>query len=112
MTLSRRDFFKVAGLAIGGALASTETVLASSGETDPNEYAAMLYDATMCVGCNACTNACRAWNKTTDEPDSRQLYDAPKELSGGTWTLISCIKARMNIHLLNASVCTVLTRLV
>ena len=59
MKLSRRDFLKVAGLALGGALATSESVLASSGGTDPNEYVAMLYDATMCVGCNACTNACR-----------------------------------------------------
>jgi formate dehydrogenase iron-sulfur subunit len=88
MTLSRRDFFKVAGLAIGGALATPGSVLASSGGTDPNEYVAMLYDATMCVGCNACTNACREWNKTTDEPDARLLYDAPRELSADTWTLI------------------------
>lgn len=88
MTLSRRDFFKAAGLAIGSALASTESVLASSGETDPNEYVAMLYDATMCIGCNSCTNACREWNKTKDEPDARLLYDAPSELSADTWTLI------------------------
>jgi formate dehydrogenase beta subunit len=88
MTLSRRDFFKVAGLAVGGALVPAETVLASSGETDPNEYVAMLYDATICVGCNACTNACRTWNKTTDELDERGLYDAPRELSADTWTMI------------------------
>jgi formate dehydrogenase beta subunit len=89
MTLSRRDFFKVAGVAaIGGALATSESALASSGETDPNEYIGMLYDATICIGCNACTNACRNWNKTTDEPDARQLYDAPRELSAKTWTLI------------------------
>jgi formate dehydrogenase iron-sulfur subunit len=88
MALSRRDFFKVAGLAIGGALVTVEPALASSGEVDPNEYAAMLYDATICIGCNACTNACRAWNKTKDEPDERQLYDAPRELSADTWTMI------------------------
>ncbi|MBI5942970.1 MAG: hydrogenase 2 operon protein HybA [Chloroflexi bacterium] len=85
MTLSRRDFFKAAGLAIGGAFIATESAQA---KPDPNEYAAMLYDATMCVGCNACTNACREWNKTADEPDARLLYDAPSELSADTWTLI------------------------
>jgi formate dehydrogenase beta subunit len=88
MTLSRRDFLKAAGLAIGGALVTTESALAGSAEADPNEYAAMLYDATICVGCNACTNACRQWNKTTPEPDDRQVYDAPKELSADTWTMI------------------------
>jgi formate dehydrogenase beta subunit len=88
MSLSRRDFFKVAGLALGGALVSTQTAGASSVGTDPNDYIGMLYDATMCVGCNACTNACRDWNKTQDEPDARKVYDAPKELSVHTWTLI------------------------
>ena len=88
MTLSRRDFFKAAGLAIGGALITAGPALASSGEPDPNEYAAMLYDATICVGCNACTNACRQWNKTKAEPDDRQVYDAPRELSADTWTMI------------------------
>jgi Fe-S-cluster-containing dehydrogenase component len=88
MSLSRRDFLKVAGLAVGGALVSSENALASSESTDPNEYIAMLYDATICVGCNACTNACRQWNGTEPEPDARLVYDAPKELSADTYTLI------------------------
>ena len=88
MSISRRDFLKVAGLAIGGALISTESVTASSGSTDPNEYIAMLYDATICVGCNACTMACRQWNGTDPEPDARLVYDAPSELSADTYTLI------------------------
>lgn len=87
MSLSRRDFFKVAGLALGGALASTHIAEASSG-TDPNEYIGMLYDSTICVGCNACTMACRDWNKTQPETDKREVYDAPRELSVHTWTLI------------------------
>ncbi|MBI4864567.1 MAG: hypothetical protein HY815_30575, partial [Candidatus Riflebacteria bacterium] len=49
---------------------------------------AMLYDATICVGCNACTNACREWNGTSPETDVRGLYDAPQQLSADTWTLI------------------------
>ena len=88
MSLSRRDFLKVAGMAIGSALVAPEAALASPVEKDPNEYAAMLYDATICVGCNACTNACRQWNNTTPEPDQRQIYDAPRELSADTWTMI------------------------
>ncbi|GAB4546082.1 MAG: hydrogenase 2 operon protein HybA [Anaerolineales bacterium] len=92
MSLSRRDFFKVAGLALGGALASTQSAQAVAGETDPNEYIGMLYDATVCVGCNACTNACRQWNHTQPETDARQVYDAPSELSVHTWTLIQLYK--------------------
>lgn len=91
-TITRRDFLKAAGLAIGCALAAPKTVQALSEGTDPNEYIGMLYDATICIGCNACTNACRQWNKTTPETDARQVYDAPRELSADTWTLIQLYK--------------------
>jgi Fe-S-cluster-containing dehydrogenase component len=87
--ITRRDMLKVAGLAIGCMLAAPKTVHAlSNQEKDPNDYYGMLYDATICVGCNACTNACREENGTTPETDARKLYDAPKELSADTWTLI------------------------
>ena len=88
MSISRRDFLKVAGLAVGCTLAFPEKVQAGPPDTDPNEHVAMLYDATICVGCNACTMACREWNGTTAETDARQLYDAPTELSADTFTLI------------------------
>lgn len=92
MTISRRDFLKVAGLAAGCALAFPETVEAGAPTTDPNEQIAMLYDATVCVGCNGCTNACRQWNGTEPETDARQVYDAPQELSADTYTLIQLYK--------------------
>jgi len=87
MSISRRDFLKVAGLAAGSALAFPQGVSASTG-TNPEDHVAMLYDATICVGCNACTNACRQWNGTAPELDARQVYDAPTELSADTFTLI------------------------
>jgi formate dehydrogenase iron-sulfur subunit len=87
MSISRRDFLKVAGLTAGCALAAPQTALASGG-TDSSDHLAMLYDATICVGCNACTNACRQWNETTPEIDNRGTYDAPRELSADTYTLI------------------------
>ncbi len=87
MSLSRRDFLKVVGATAGTALVAAQPVLAAPGTTDPNEYVGMLYDATKCVGCNACTNACRQWNKTTPEI-VEGLYDAPQQLSADTWTLI------------------------
>jgi formate dehydrogenase iron-sulfur subunit len=85
--MSRRNFLKVAGtgLAAGASMSLAKSVAAKA---DPNNYVAMLYDATICVGCNACTNACRQWNKTTVEKDPQGLYDAPTELSADTWTLI------------------------
>jgi formate dehydrogenase beta subunit len=87
MSISRRDFLKVAGLAAGSALAFPQAASASTG-TNSEDHVAMLYDATICVGCNACTNACRQWNETTPELDARGTYDAPTELSADTYTLI------------------------
>ena len=92
MSISRRDFLKVAGLAAGSALAFPRSVSASSG-TGSEDHVAMLYDATICIGCNACTNACRQWNETTPETDARLIYDAASELSADTYTLIQLYKA-------------------
>jgi len=87
MTISRRDFLKIAGVTAGCAVIPTLAVHAGS-SNQPGEQVSMLYDATICVGCNACTNACRQWNNTTPETDNRELYDAPSELSAKTWTMI------------------------
>ena len=91
--ITRRDFLKAAGLTIGCLLAAPKTVHAlSDAKVNPNDYIGMLYDATICVGCNACTNACHEWNKTSAETDAREVYDAPRELSADTWTLIQLYK--------------------
>ena len=87
MSISRRTFLKVAGLGMGGALACPLAVSASD-EIDAGQNVAMLYDATLCIGCRACQNACRDWNQTVEERDSSSLFDAPTELSEDTWTLI------------------------
>src|SRR5512139_1863963 len=86
MTINRRDFLKVAGAVLGGAVLPTRPARAAT--LPPDQQVSMLYDATICVGCNACTNACRQWNHTQAEPDDRKIYDAPLGLSAKTWTLI------------------------
>lgn len=85
---NRRDFLKISGLALGCTFLHTQTAQAEAPEGDLDLAFAMLYDSTICVGCNACTNACREWNETTDVTDSRGYYDAPMELDSDTWTLI------------------------
>jgi formate dehydrogenase beta subunit len=87
MSLNRRQFIKLAGMGLGGVLLSPQIAQASSG-VDAENGIAMLYDTTKCIGCRACQNACRDWNRTTVEPDPTGLHDAPMELSGDTWTLI------------------------
>lgn len=87
MTISRRDFLKLSGVVVGSSILPSLTGRASS-PAKQGQQVAMLYDSTMCVGCNACTIACRQWNKTTPETDQRAVYDAPDELSSDTWTMI------------------------
>lgn len=92
--LNRRDFLKISGVAIGGAALAPGVAHAAAAEKDPDQFIGMLYDATKCIGCNACTNACRQWNHTRPEMDDRQVYDAPKELSADTWTMIQLYKEK------------------
>jgi len=91
MPVNRRDFLKLAGLALGSTLLGSESAQAA---VDTTKSVGMLYDATKCVGCNACTNGCRDWNKTPVEQDPSGLYDAPKELTAKTWTLIQLYKSQ------------------
>jgi Fe-S-cluster-containing dehydrogenase component len=59
----------------------------------------MLYDATKCVGCKACMSACKRVNSDYGSLayeqaafDNDGLWDAPKDLSGSTRTLIKLFK--------------------
>ncbi|MFZ5920365.1 MAG: hydrogenase 2 operon protein HybA [Chloroflexota bacterium] len=88
MSINRRDFLKVTGVALGSALLPNLAARAAPAAQADESAIGMLYDATICVGCNACTNACRDWNGTAPEPDERGAYDAPRELSADTWTMI------------------------
>lgn len=57
MSINRRNFFKtmgVAGLTLAGVQSSGTTVK-NDNET---EFHGILYDATICIGCRACENAC------------------------------------------------------
>ena len=94
-TINRRNFLKIAALGLGGALLDFQTVKAAS--DDHSDDIGMLYDATKCVGCNACTNACRQWNNTAPETTAFGIYDAPLELSSHTWTLIQLYQGE-NVH--------------
>ena len=79
--LTRRDVLKLAGVGAGGLLLQPASALAS-GEVDPDNGAAMLYDATMCVGCRSCEAACKEWNDLPPEPEP------VSDTTAHTWTLI------------------------
>ncbi len=87
MSLNRRQFIKLSGLGIGGTLFSLRDAMAAERSDAENEVA-ILYDTSRCIGCRACQNACKDWNKNLVDLDPTGLYDAPRELSANTWTLI------------------------
>jgi len=78
---TRRDFLKLAGVGAGALLMPAQSVLAS-GDVDPGRGAAMLYDATRCVGCKSCEVACKEWNDLPPAPEPLP------DLTADTWTLI------------------------
>jgi formate dehydrogenase beta subunit len=83
MTISRRQVLRSIGT---GALAAT-AVDAVAGSPKPRPRAdavAMLYDATVCIGCKACVAACTTANGLI--PDTR--------LSGGLWQMPTDLNAQ------------------
>jgi len=92
MKLKRRDFLKATAsgsllLASGGA---SETALAQSDRRSlPTKAVGILYDSTLCIGCQACMVGCKNANDMpidTDDPLYR--WDNPRDLSSKTLNVI------------------------
>ena len=91
MKIGRRDFLKIT--ASGGlALACGATpALARSQHDMPSKAVGILYDSTLCVGCQACMVGCKQANEMEVEPSGHdKLWDAPKDLSARTLNIIKC----------------------
>ncbi|MBN1178681.1 MAG: 4Fe-4S dicluster domain-containing protein [Anaerolineae bacterium] len=72
---------KLAGASAGGLLLQPGIARASE-EIDPDNGASILFDATLCVGCKSCEEACKEWNHLPEEP-------APvDDMTANTWTLV------------------------
>ncbi len=89
MKIKRRDFLKGAAgsmalLAMDGKTAQARTVQAL-----PPEAVGILFDSTLCVGCNACMTACKkANNKLPDYAEGEDIWDKPVDLSPNTLNVI------------------------
>jgi Fe-S-cluster-containing dehydrogenase component len=79
--VSRRTILKLAGLSVGALLFKPDPACAS-GEVDAENAAAMLYDATKCIGCLACEEACKEWNNLPPEAEP------PSKLSASNFTVV------------------------
>jgi Fe-S-cluster-containing dehydrogenase component len=88
MTMTRRGMLKVLGAAAGAAVVAPAQ--ARTSKTSGPDDLGLLFDATRCVGCRACSTACRKANNLA--PDVAFIvgapYDAPVDLNGTTLTVI------------------------
>ena len=89
MTLKRRDFLK--------AVAGSGLLLAASGPAHarpekkamPPTAVGILYDSTLCIGCQACMVGCKQANKMpVESSDPAKRWDNPEDLSASTLNII------------------------
>jgi len=85
MTMDRRTLLKGAAAVGAGAAVSAATSVEASGvrPVAPPDAVGMLYDATRCIGCQACVVACKTANNMPGN-----LYDPPNDLNGETKNII------------------------
>lgn len=92
--MDRRDFLKMAGLAIAGSLAAgAELANASEGRKLPDDTLGVLVDTTLCIGCRKCELACDRKNKLTGKPDKffedTSVLDNKRQLSPTSYTIVN-----------------------
>jgi len=99
--LDRRRFLARAG--VGGAAGTAMATAAADAQAIvrpprpmPQEAVGMLYDSTLCIGCQACVDACREANGVTVEAppppladwNAAQTWDTALDLDGETLNVI------------------------
>jgi Fe-S-cluster-containing dehydrogenase component len=88
MAITRRNLLKAS--ACGGALLACGTSVQAAGKVEMAPGAlGILYDSTLCIGCQACMVGCkRANNMEPDPADDNPTWDNPRDLSARTLTII------------------------
>ena len=96
MTLSRRDVLKSLGTGTAVAAVGAGTAQASPAPV-PADAIAMLYDATVCIGCKACVSACSTTNGLIpDTTLSGGLWQMPTDLNPQTKNIIKLYQSADN----------------
>ncbi|MFA6147490.1 MAG: 4Fe-4S dicluster domain-containing protein [bacterium] len=95
MTISRRNFLKVAGAAGGVLLAGGQKpAQAAVPDADPKglEFYGMLIDTTKCIGCRSCEEACNEKNKLA-KPDvsfsSETVFEKKRDTTPEAFTVVN-----------------------
>jgi len=85
-TLDRRSLLKGI-VAAGATVAVGPSAVAAAEKTNPDDMLGLLFDATRCVGCQACVSACRQANEVAYSRESG-LHDVNLNLSANTKNVI------------------------
>lgn len=72
MRIDRRNFFRMLGIT-GASLAIGKEVSATPQNENEIEFFGILYDSTLCVGCQNCEFACAAANGLPDPTDTPEI---------------------------------------
>jgi Fe-S-cluster-containing dehydrogenase component len=96
MTISRRNFLKVAGAA-GGVLLAGGAKSAQAAQTPQTsaggvEFNGMLIDTTKCIGCRACEEACNEANKLPKPKvsfSSESVFEETRDTTTGAFTVLN-----------------------
>ena len=89
MRISRRRLLQ--GAAAGATVAIAGSAAARERREPLPGAVGLLFDSTRCVGCRACSSACREANQLPAEPvagPNGGVYDAPIDLSSSTKSII------------------------
>jgi len=92
MTIRRRDFLK--GLSASTLLMAAGPPQAAAARSEkkalPPGALGILYDATLCIGCQVCVGACKKANNMPVEhaPGTEPLWNNPRDLSAKTLNII------------------------
>lgn len=91
MSVTRRDFLKLAGSS--ALLGAAGTSNARPNKEPPPDAVGMLYDATLCIGCEACMVGCkRANGMPVESPLEQPIWDTPPDISDKTLNVIKVYK--------------------
>ena len=89
MSINRRDFMKTIGLA--GATLTFGKNMANPGQEAEAEFYGMLYDSTLCIGCQNCEYACAEEHGLKEPTDSPKL-DVVRKADENHRTVINLYK--------------------
>ena len=118
--MNRRNFIKAAssGALLLGAAPSISHAAAENRPPIPGSLG-MLYDSTLCVGCQACVTKCQDINFPARNPEGEQTWSNNDKLSPYTNNIIQVWRSgtgvnkdqeEMATHTSRNSACTVLIR--